>query len=702
MMDTIIGQGLDGVVVEPGEAKDLGDIVVDENKSNLGKLKSATEKPKAAPATDEPSVAGRVTLPGGQPAVGTHVAVIAFRNRTHRGGDLSPSSAVLAKGQTDGNGGFRLSWPAASSKTHRFANLIAGQDSYAIAWQQLDLSAKSKEASLALASDKPIRGRLVDIEGLPASGVQLSIRSLSKKSLDGVSLQPNGVGYHGETIPAAWLQAVESDEQGRFTLRGVPEGYGAWLDVAGSDRFAPQSIALNTGIAEQRGERDGTYRPLVKNLAAGEEALLPLAPAQLFEGRVTYEDTGAPAAGARLTIWASQQQFGSMTSVAGRADEQGKYRISPNPGIRFGINAYAPDGTPYLARRTPSSETIEWQAGVRVKQVDIKLPRGVLVRGTVLDAATKTPVAGASVQYHPESVNNPNEKDEILTGWQGISLSDEHGKFEIAVLPGPGRLLIHGPGDKYVLRETTEQEINRGKPGGRRNYAHAIERIEPAPGAEPTELTIELEPGATINGRLVDEQGKPIDEALVISRLFILPHSPFWRGYGGEVPPPTLGGKFELSGLGAGQQYNVCFLDAKHRLGATETIRADSKDPTVVLRPCGQASARFVDSEGRPHVGFSPALHIVVTPGEHERDLAAAKLGRPAADADFVSNVDRTNYPSWVETDDQGRVTFPALIPGATYRLDTYQDGKPVILKQFSVKPGEQVELGDVAIELKR
>ncbi len=122
------------------------------------------------------------------------------------------------------------------------------------------------------------------------------------------------------------------------------------MAVQENDRFAQQDVALNTGMPEQRGERDGTYRPLVKNVDGGEEAVVALAPAQPFEGTVTYEDTGEPAPHARLTIWASQQKFGSMVSVGGQADEQGRYRISPHPGIRFGINVYPPDGTPYLSR----------------------------------------------------------------------------------------------------------------------------------------------------------------------------------------------------------------------------------------------------------------------------------------------------------------------------------------------------------------
>jgi hypothetical protein len=211
---------------------------------------------------------------------------------------------------------------------------------------------------------------------------------------------------------------VISDDEGQFVLPGIAAGQGISIAVEGSDRFAPQDISLNTGMPEQRGERDGTYRSFVKNLKPGEEAVLALAPAQIFEGIVRYEDTGKPAAHARLTIWASQQSFGgSMVSVPGKADGEGRYRISPRPGIRFGITAYPPDGAPYLTRQLPE---IDWEDGAKVKQVDVTLPRGVLVRGKVVESNSGGAVENATIQYVPEEANNPHDADDILTGWQGI------------------------------------------------------------------------------------------------------------------------------------------------------------------------------------------------------------------------------------------------------------------------------------------
>jgi hypothetical protein len=42
---------------------------------------------------------------------------------------------------------------------------------------------------------------------------------------------------------------------------------------------------------------------------------------------------------------------------------------------------------------------------------------------------------------------------------------------------------------------------------------------------------------------------------------------------------------------------------------------------------------------------------------------------------------------------------YPALISGATYRFIRYDDGKPSIAKEFSVEPGQEVDLGEIVLE---
>src|SRR5262249_27237432 len=154
----------------------------------------------------------------------------------------------------------------------------------------------------------------------------------------------------------------------------------------------------------------------------------------------------------------------------------------------------------------------------RPNSVEIRLPVAVLARGTVVDARTAAPVARAAVQYLAESQNNKHVPEDVVTGWQNMQFTDDRGKYEIAVPPGPGTLTVHGPvGSNHVVVEKGSNEIEAGQPGGQRYYAHAFARIAPpvpnAAGAGPPfdVAPIPLQPGGVVAVKLVDPDGKPVD-----------------------------------------------------------------------------------------------------------------------------------------------------------------------------------------------
>ncbi len=122
---------------------------------------------------------------------------------------------------------------------------------------------------------------------------------------------------------------------------------------------------------------------------------------------------------------------------------------------------------------------------------------------------------------------------------------------------------------------------------------------------------------------------------------------------------------------------------------------------------------RFVGPDGKPIVklGTLPYIELLMTPGPHRFARGRMERSQLAADATFMSNVDPKHYsddrqvgePRGPATDGEGRITLPALIPGALYRISDYSivnDEKGIqVRKDFTVKPGETLDLGDILIE---
>ena len=72
----------------------------------------------------------------------------------------------------------------------------------------------------------------------------------------------------------------------------------------------------------------------------------------------------------------------------------------------------------------------------------------------------------------------------------------------------------------------------------------------------------------------------------------------------------------------------------------------------------------------------------------------------------ILPNVDPKHYqrPNGPVTDAEGRITLPDLIPGALYRISDWSTGNDPdkgvqVRKDFTVKPGETLDLGDILIE---
>ena len=709
----------DNLVLKPGQVTDLGVIKIEaeepaktsqtEIKANLPeKVILSQVEAKTAPANDTKSIRvhGRIANRQGQPVADTVVALIGLRKTNDRG--AVPESFVDAV--TDREGRYELIFRKVSPADYVLdeTRLFVRAAGHALASRSIDLDSPESKIDISLEPEQTIRVKLIDAQGQPAAKVFLTYLAITPT--EGKADRQAPLDWNFALSPSDSNVAppvLKSDADGFLTIPYVPVGHGVFLKVVGDEKFAPQQLAFNTELSESRPESDATYRPLVKNFPAGETPLIPLAQAQIFEGVVWLGTSNTPAANVKLSIWSSQQTVGgSMFSLEGQTDANGRFRLNPYPGVRFGITAYPPKGTGYQIRQL---NDLKWETGDAARKIEIRLPAGLLAHGTVVDAKTGKPLANASVQYHPDRAHNKTLPPEIVTGWQSIQTTDENGLFEIPVAPGPGTLLVHAPvGTSYILRQITNSEINGNSPAGWRNYAHAFQKIDgpPQPQDSAETLTslpamrIAVEPGGTVKAKLVDSDQHVVEDAIYTSRLYILPTNPFWRAFSEN----TKNGIAIIRGVEQGIKFPVVFLDTKRKIGATAEISLDDPNPTIVLKPCASAKVRYIDPQGKPiQKGLSFGLNMVVTPGESRYTVDTERRGVFNSDEDFSVNFARTGSPDEEKTDANGMVKYDLLVPGTTYRLNNRNSqGKWIVEHEFVARSGEVHDLGDVVVDLKQ
>jgi RNA polymerase sigma factor (sigma-70 family) len=650
----------------------------------------AGQRQQPAAKVDEPNraapgrmiVAGRVLDPVGKPMAAVPVDILGRPRWLFVTAARNDRLVLLGQGVTDADGRFRLDAARTSSAGFFEVYAVVSAPGHGCGWVVLNPDAAEPAAELRLKPEQVIRGRLVDLNGQPAAGVELRVASFGQAAnveryvgrehdIRMGSSPPKGV--------RSWPHPLKTDDHGRFASGSVARGLYVTFSIQ-DQRFAPQSFDIATD------DRDG---PKEVNLA--------LQPATVIEGRVLAADTGQPIPNALLEVGSSHRFMATgMTTV--RADAQGRFQANPYPGDRFDVDVYPPEGQPYLA----SDVEFAWAKGAVKKEIDVKLPRGVVIRGKVTEQGTGRSLSGASIQYL--AINGPPN---VKACWEVMVASKDDGSFQIVVPPGKGHLLVFGPTSDYILEVIGGNVLSRGEPGGQRNYAHKIIVYEVKAGDQSHAINAVLRPGKTIKGRVVGPQGETVEHAAIITQLHIESFNTFWRGDSG-FQLHARDGFFELHGLDPEKSVPVYFLDDDHQWGATVEFsgKQANDEVTVRLQPNGQAKARFVGPDGKPVAKLVSFLYFefLPAPGPHQLARDKAKRGQFEEDIALMSNVDPKHYRRKSRaplSDADGRITLPDLIPGARYRFsDRSNRDKPAqIRKEFTVKPGETLDLGDILIE---
>jgi RNA polymerase sigma factor (sigma-70 family) len=655
--------------------------------------------PSPAEAKDKMIVTGRVVAPDGKPVAGARVVVLGrhgmrmsiWENYAYLKQDL------LGETQTDGEGRFRLAVARLGPVTVRQVRVIAAAAKYGLAWRSVSPDAQEAKVELCLAPEQVVRGRLLDLQGAPLAGVRVEVEYLTRKKqgkepADNLALSAN-------TFVSA-PKAVTTDSKGRFTLPGLGGGVMAHLQVRG-ERAVKQDLAVDTANKEQ-----------------AENVKVVLAPAQIIEGRILAEDTRKPIGNIPVEVnaWSVNEELGDYRGrdwgeSKGRADGQGRFKISFIPGNRVGIRVRAPAGGPHLS----VFKNLNWPKGVVKQQVEILLPRGRLVRGKIAEAASGKPVAGAYVEFYIPRDRDARSKN-IIGGWNARVVSGPDGAYRIAVPPGSSRLVVRGPTPDYIPQVVGSAELELGKPGGDPTYFAAVVPLNFQAEEKDKEVPIKIRRGVTIRGRLVGPDGKPVLRVAVFCGAHPLPYEKALTGQ------DITDGRFELRGCDPGRTYRLVFLQqdrplriammaeaigsngrlwlpqlvgGKDRLGAVVELSAKKASETAVVKlaPCGAVKVRAVDAKGQP-VQTIPTLQLVVSPGPSFNNA----LQRGALAGEVVTVNISIGGPDEMPlgTDKEGQITFQGLIPGATYRL-IGPKREPV--KDFKVEAGKTLDVGNVLMK---
>jgi RNA polymerase sigma factor (sigma-70 family) len=699
------------------------------------------------------TITGRVLTPTGKVADQARVAVLFWSHLRPQLGQPMPRPKVLAEGRVDGKGQFqfKVRRPAPFvyyRLRHYQMAVVALAAGYGVGFYCVKFDAARPEVELRLQTEQVRRGRLLDLQGQPAVGVRVEVVQLGTQAPEyhhftqvdedetiwifsgGISgrmvLWEKEIRLFEAPPPlAAWPGPATTDATGRFTLRGIGPNQQVGIHFRAENGVAPQ--AANLPARKEDRPPEVTYS---------------LDAARLIEGTVTDARTGAPlprarvqvcTAGAIHPIWpipadwrgrrglvglgyAPRQLPVSLSpAVSGRTDARGRFRLNPFLSHRYTILVTPAEGEAYLSVK----KTLYWPRGAGRQTVAVALPRGVYLRGRVSETPRGKGVAQARIDFWSRAIPNTiMETTEPADGifYPGPLKTDAEGEFRLVAPPGPCHLLVNGPGPDYVFKPIAGSDLgvrqpadlalptSAGRRQGKKHYYYPDEwlSLNFKAGARPAPLKVQLRRAPVVRGRLVGPDGKPAAGAKVW-----LGQEPFAELAAGFLARKyeVKDGRFALAVRHPDAPLCVAFLDPERGLGAVAAFTAPQAGPdlvTVRLSPCGSASARFVDTRGKPLAGYRPLLWLSLPAQPYSSAAELETLGGRMGqfgwfnfDAVWAGNADPLHHGAGPKTDTQGRVTLPALIPGATYRIARF-DGTDKVFKAESGKTGQ---LGDLAIK---
>ncbi len=481
----------------------------------------------------------------------------------------------------------------------------AGAQAPVVATAETDGSAAREvalDASL-LADTEIVRGRLVVVTtGKPPRDAVVAVRT-GEDAIDYAALW-RALGGE-EAVERLW----RSDATARRVreLGGWRPTYTARAEADGSFqvrvprrafRFAFEVTAEGAALLHPEWHRLGSR-------AVAEGLVLLLEEATTITGRVTDEE-GRPIAGGsvridpRVDLGPTRPNFARLSEVT--ADADGRFRFPGVPGLEVEVAAVAEGFAPATVRAVAS------RPGTTV-DVTLRLPREIRFEAQIVDAS------GRGVEGVAVSLRGTSQPLFVISRLGcGAAFSDTGGHLRWTNLLA-GRYGVQILADGALPREQPEQ----------------VELPRPA-GAPPLRWT--LVPGHALAGRVVDGEGRPVEEARVEARIWIDPNPK----KSGDFRPGAFrealtgpDGAFRLTGLGEGPHRVRASVEDRSSVEKAP-VPQDAEDVLLELPgPTGIAGVVRDDATGAPIESFVTASLSLAHRRQYSR-WVPRKLLRPHRD----------------------------------------------------------------------
>jgi beta-lactamase regulating signal transducer with metallopeptidase domain len=614
-----------------------------------------------------------------------------------------------------------------------------------------------------LPNDFPIVGRVVDVNGKPVAGVNVAVEGLIEisdphwwklpQAIKAVDLnlmtreETDTNNWFTPLYRTAWkvIAAATTDADGRFRLDGVGGDRVVRLELTGPGIRSATVSSLTrddvNGFTQAvrdkwtRARRpDGYFWPenTRKGAPEGDQGVLLFGPAPTIEvdpartisGVVRDATTGEPIAGMQMKT-ADRLGGGSATT-----DRHGRYRIlrvEDEPSIMIYSDAYHSD------RYLTVERTLTDAQGLGEIVADFNIPRGINITGRVLETGTNRPIVAAArqdchdvglgpmvagyVRYYPLATNATLRGaptglifEGIPRGSQNYYLSamiDGDGKFQLAVPPGPGVLLVQAaPGMPMLAEFVTHKEsdgfhrllpyvplkargADDGAPAGDAHSFPGFTRpiplencdaykvINPAAEAKSLELTFNIPRGPTRNIRFGDPNGNVV-AGVTVRGLVTSPMSVILEGSEAEV-----------LALEPDKPRDIVAISNDGKYVARTSISAtDPPTKTIPMEPAASIVGRIVDRAGNP-------FKAILSPKQQPLRFDAA--------GNIEEQPTIGTIPSGI-ADADGRFKLSPLFPGQHYSAEIRGGvwNNELLGKAFDdvvLNAGEVRDLGDIQIE---